>query len=99
MSWSVLDPNQTPDAEGPMKRLAADDPLRLERAIFREIDDQVIDQVLNEGIGRVIVRERVKILGGVELQHGGFSPGIKKPARGGFDEGVWGFLKDRFGWP
>ena len=34
-----------------MKRLAADDPVRVARTIFWEIDDQSIDQVSNQGIG------------------------------------------------
>lgn len=55
-----------------MKRLAADDPVRVVRTIFQEIDDQAIDQALNHRIGRVRVRESVKVLGSFELQHGGF---------------------------
>ena len=74
---SALDPNQTPDAEGPMKRLVADDPVRVVRTIFREIDDQAIDRVLYRGKGGVGVRERFKVLGSFELQHGVFS-GHKK---------------------
>ena len=41
------------------------------------------------------VGEIGKDIGAFELQHEVFSR-HKKPARGGFDEGDWGFLKDRF---
>ena len=54
-----------------MKRLAADDPVRVRRTCFREIDDQAIDQVFHQGIGRMGVRESVQVAGGFELQHGG----------------------------
>ena len=80
-----------------MKRLAADDPVRVVRTLFREIYDQAIDQIFHQGIGRVGVRQGVQVIGGFELQHGGgssgFSPGIKKPARGWFMKGDWGFSK------
>ena len=56
-----------------MKRLVADDPVRVVRTIFREIDDQAIDQVLYRGKGGVGVRERFKVLRSFELQHGDFS--------------------------
>jgi len=34
-----------------MKRLAADDPVRVVRTVFREIYNHAIDQVLHQGIG------------------------------------------------
>ena len=67
---SALDPNQTPDAEDPMKGLVADDPVRVVRTIIQEIDDQAVDQVFDKGLGRVGVGDRVKVFGGFELLHG-----------------------------
>ena len=79
-----------------MKRLADDDLVHVISTAFGKMDDQGIDQVLNQGIGGVRVRETVKVLRGFELQHwggsSGISPGIKKPARGGFDEGGLGVI-------
>ena len=67
-----------------MKRLADDDLVHVISTAFGKMDDQGIDQVLNQGIG------------GVRACSIRFSPGIKKPARGGFDEGGWGYIKDGF---
>ena len=61
-----------------MKRLHTDDPVRVVRTLFREIDDQVINQVFHRGIGRVGVRKsQVKVLGGGFELLNGFSPCIK----------------------
>ena len=79
-----------------MRRLHTDNLVQSVRTVFRVIDDQAIDQVLNQGIGGGGVRETGKVLRGFELQHwggsSGISPGIKKPARGGFDEGGLGVI-------
>ena len=45
--------------------------------VFGEMDDQAIYQILNQGIGRVGVREIVEVIGCFELQQGVFS-GHKK---------------------
>jgi hypothetical protein len=50
-----------------MKWLAADDPVRVVRTIFRELEDQAIDQAITQKKGWVIVKERVKVLGGVRI--------------------------------
>ena len=55
-----------------MRRLHTDNLVQSVRTVFPVIDDQAIDQVLYQGIGRVGVREIVKVLRGFELQHGGF---------------------------
>ena len=49
-----------------MKWLAADDTVRVVKTVYRELDDQAIDHAFNQRIGRVIVKERVKVLGGLE---------------------------------
>ncbi len=59
--------------------------------VFGEIDDQAIDQVLNQGIGGVGVREIVQVLGGFELQHGDFS-GYKKTRTRRVHEGGLGVI-------
>ena len=53
-----------------MKRLTADDPVRLVRMVFGKIDDQAIDQVFHQGIGGVGVGERFKIFGALNCSMG-----------------------------
>ena len=71
-----------------MKRLTADDPVRLVRMVFGKIDDQAIDQVFHQGIGGVGVGERFNVLGSFELQHGDFSRHKKTRTRRVHEGGV-----------
>ena len=74
-------------------KLAADDPVRVVRTIFREIDDQAIDKVSNQGNRQDGSWAKLfRSLGALNCCLVVFC-GQKKPARGGLMKGDWGYSK------
>lgn len=78
-----------------MRQPYAYDPVRIVRTVIRDSGDQAINQVLYQGIGRVVVRMRAKVLGDFRLQNGDSSGQKTRTSR--VARGLGGILEDIFG--